>query len=128
VRLRKTLQNWDERRDTDNARWMAEVGGDVPFHANDSPEGLFYHELGHAFDGKQGEFRRMVRDLPLTEKRQLLKLSGYVGEDLLVSAAAHGGSEGWAEAFATIAVNGERAQYVPDILRRAILELLGRTE
>jgi|GEM_PF-5034644 len=111
-----------ERHAQDNERWNNRIS-DQPYHSTDTVEGMVYHEVGHALDKANNHaFSTMINRMTLDEKKQVLKVSGYSGEDMFLSMRPC--SEAWAESFAAIATNSPRASFVPKRIANEIKKVL----
>jgi len=122
----KKRANWNkiaERMAEDNNTWRATYNTDTPYTVGTTYSDTIWHEYAHMLDARSGGVgNQIVQRLPLAEKRRLLEMSGYAGQDMYNMHRP--GREGFAEAFAAIAISSDRARYVPDELREFIEGLL----
>lgn len=115
----------EERMQKDDAIWQKRYGPNVPFHAVPTKEGMVYHEIAHAVD-RMNDYKLSgsISKMPTEDKRSLLKVSGYSGEDFFVSRTGGTCKEAFAESFSVIATNSPRAEYIPDSLAKEIRGVL----
>ena len=121
----RTDKTIEDIKAEDNQAWRTKQRTNLPYHSTLSARGLVYHEIAHALDDKGSRlFSRSIAGMPLAEKRKVLAVSAYAGEDLF--AMTWPAAEAWAESFAAIVDNSDRANLVPEPIAALVRRALGQ--
>jgi len=125
--FRKRYVNLNERLLSDDKYWMDAYKTETPYHAVSKLEGVIWHEIGHGVESSANyKATREIAQMPLDVRKQLLKISGYSGEDY-----SHARSqfiprfqEAWAEAFSAYANRSEQTRYIPKEVMNLLKEVI----